>query len=232
MLPLAALLACSEGDYKIDTLDTVDSAPATGWCVGFEDGTLGEVGWPGEEQVNLESGAVLKVLAEGDDWSALEGEEQLDFDGTYALLLRSNPEGEPSSVASATLDPFVVEHAWLGWLQISEVDKTGVWTGAELLDLDGGILARLDIPPRTGGFIPGLRDELDPIEAIPNITLDAPQVGALVPQRVDMSPWLGESVSLRLLQHTALTGNGFFTVYDRICLDAEVEGEELGWQEG
>ena len=45
-----------------------------------------------------------------------------------------------------------------------------------------------------------------------------------------MSPWAGESLRLRLYQHTRIQDNGFFTLFDDICAGTALT-EGLAWGE-
>ncbi len=197
------------------------------WCLDFEDGSLEPVGYAGSA-IELFDGAKLKVVSEGSDYSALSGEELLGFDGWRALLMRSNDAGDTSSVSIATTDFFVVEDPHLWWWTLSEVDERGINLYADLLDENGTIVASLDLAVDTGGFVPTLSEGDDPIEGYEEITQGEPVVGELVQQVTDVSTWTGQSLRLRLYQHTRIQDNGFFTLFDDICAGTALT-EGLAW---
>ena len=54
------------------------------WCIDWESGTLEDAGYSGS-QVELKDGAIVLVAEEGQEYSALIGEDQLDYGGTHTL---------------------------------------------------------------------------------------------------------------------------------------------------
>ena len=219
--------ADSSADSPADSApdSPVDTAPPPSTCFTWEDGDLSDAGFGGDYE-QLTDGAILVIEAEGGDWSALNGEETLDFRDTYALVMRSSHDGDPDSVSRATTPAFEVTYPTLGWWQLSEVDKRGIYLGAELLGEDGAVLATLDIPVETGGFVPGLSEDQLPLDAFPEIVVGPGTPGALVQQVTDVSPWLGQTVRLQIVQHTEIDDNGFFTALDDLCVD-ELPGASL-----
>lgn len=189
-------------------------------CIGWEDGSLDAAGYTGRK-IELTDGALVLVVREGDDWSALEGEEAIELRGERALVLRSSHDGRVDSVAVATTPVFDVDPdapGQLSWWQLSEVDDRGIALTADILDEDDTILTSLDLPVRTGGFLPALKPEHEPVDGFPEIIEDIGSAGVLVRQTLDLSPFGGLSIRLRLFQHTLVERNGFFTVLDDICL--------------
>ena len=178
--------------------------------------------------VELDDGALVLVAEEGDDYSALVGEESLDYRGTRILVLRSSHAGDVDSEAIATTPPFELTHAALWWWQLSEVGDHGVEVRAQLLDTDGQVLAEAGVPAVTGGYVPALEDYHDPIVGCPEIGYGEPSVGELIPQGIDVSAWLGQTVQLRLLQHTRIDNNGFFTLIDDICHGPDATASAAG----
>ena len=58
---------------------------------------------------------------------------------------------------------------------------------------------------------------------------DEGEPGVLTLQSIDMSDWVGETVRLRLYQHTIVEENGFFTVFDDICHGDGEAADLLTW---
>lgn len=187
------------------------------WCIDFESGTLDDVGWPGERQVQLEDGGIVVVVEEGGSWSALRGEDALALSGDHALVLRSSHDGRVDSLAVATTRPFRVTHDTVTWTQLSEVDDRGVSLDLEVLDLAGAVLDTVSLTVETGGFVPGLEESHEPIDELPEIVVGTGTGGTAVPQSVDLSAWRDEEVQLRFTQHTRIEDNGFFTLLDDVC---------------
>ena len=205
--------------------------PEPDWCLDFEDYSLDDAGYSGTSVV-LHDGAIVKLVGEGTEFSALAGEELLELPGYLSLLLRSSDAGEVSSLAIATTPSFTAGAGDLGWWTLSEADSRAVVLYADLLDGNGTILASLDLEAQTGGYVPALLEEHEPIEEYPDITHGEPTPGALVQQLTDLSPFAGQELRLRLYQHTAIEGQGFFTLFDDICAGAalaEVGVERLEW---
>ena len=188
------------------------------WCIDWESGTLEDAGYSGS-QVELKDGAIVLVAEEGQEYSALIGEDQLDYGGSHTLVLRSSHLGDKDSVAILQTEPFDVEHPHLWWSQLSEVRAEGIAIEAQLIDANTAqVMARLDLPVETGGFVPALQDTHAPIEGFPEIDYGSPSLGVMVMQTVDMSAFQGLRVSLRIAQHTRVEDNGFFTLIDDICV--------------
>lgn len=199
------------------------------WCLTWESGTLADAGYEGRE-VELWDGGRVFVVQEGQNFSALNGEEGIDFIDDWALVLRSSHDGDPDSVAIATSPTFVVEEPLLWWWQVSEVDGDGIALYADLMGPPGeGVLASMDIPVETGGNIPGKKLNYPPVEGYPEIHFGPGQPGVLTWQAVDMSDWIGEEVRLRLYQHTKIQINGFFTAFDDICHGPGEAADALAW---
>ncbi|MCB9798040.1 MAG: hypothetical protein H6741_35630, partial [Alphaproteobacteria bacterium] len=158
--------------------------------------------------------------------------EALLLRGERALLMRSSDLGAVDSVAIATTPAFEVRSPELWWWGVSEVDERGVVLYADLLDVEGRQLASLDLPVATGGFVPALPETADPIEAIPEIGYKGARHGVLTRQVIDLSPFEGQTLRLRLYQHTRIPGSGFFTLVDDLCV-GEANGDEprLEWGE-
>jgi hypothetical protein len=215
------------GDTGDDTgfaLPDVDPDTPVPWCIHFEGGTLADVGWPGQRQVELDTGGIVVVVEEGASWSALRGEEALDLSGDHALVLRSSHDGRVDSLAVATTRPFRVTADRVTWTQLSEVDARGVALDLEVLDGAGAVLHAEPLSVETGGFVPGLEDAFDPIVGIPEIVVGPGVVGVPVAQSVDLSPWRDEELQLRFTQHTQIVDNGFFTLLDDVCADPTGSG--------
>ncbi|MCB9762588.1 MAG: hypothetical protein H6739_22505 [Alphaproteobacteria bacterium] len=259
LLPLLALVACRmdgslvlTDDVKADGTDSggVDTGPIgetgetgetadTGepwvepddaplWCLDFEDATLADAGYEGDF-VELYDGALVLNVFEGQSFSALRGEESLDWRGVRALALRSSHSGEVSSVSIATTPVFEVAAPELWWWQLSEVDARGLVLYADLLAEDGAQLASVDLPVETGGFIPALEDEHRRLPDFPEIDYGDPTPGRMVQQVIDMRAFEGQRVKLRLYQHTRLSENGFFSAFDDLCLGEAEADPGLEW---
>lgn len=187
------------------------------WCLDFEDGSLEPVGYEGDF-VEREDGGLVLVASEGQEFSALWGEELLDFGGSHALVLRSSHAGEVYSSGVATTAPFVVSASHLRLWQLSEVDEAGISFELELLHpFEELVLASIDLPVQTGGFVPALLSYHAPIPGFPEITTESYSPGVLVELSVDVRALEGQQVRLRLTQNTRVDNNGFFTVIDDLC---------------
>ena len=202
-------------------------------CLDFESGTLEDAGYTGSF-VELWDGALVLVAEEGvTQYSALRGEDALDYGDRHALVLRSSHDGRVESLEIATTPPFTIEdndgvaHLW--WSQLSEVDADGVRIYADLLDETGTIVASLDVPVETGGFVPGLREDHAPIEGFEEIEHGPGQPGVLVRQVTDVGAFTEQALRLRIYQHTRVENNGFFTLFDDICLGATGAAAPLAW---
>lgn len=197
--------------------------PPDEWCLDFEDGSLVPVGYEGDF-VEREDGGLVLVAEEGDEFSALWGEELLDFGGTHALVLRSSHAGEVTSSGVATTAPFEVSSSHLRLWQLAEVDESGISFLLELLDpVEDRALASQELPVETGGFVPALLSHHAPIPGFPDITTESYTPGVLVELSVDVRAFGGQTVRLRLTQNTRVDNNGFFTVIDDLCHGAAAE---------
>jgi hypothetical protein len=234
--PLALLLlptglAC-RGEFGLSALDAdTASAPPPRRCLDFDDGTLADLGWSEARQRRMLDGALVVAVEEGDDWSALLGEDSLVLDGGGALVMRSSHDGRVHSTAQATTPAFPVESPHASWRQLSEVGAQGIALSVAVLAVDGERLAERPIPVHTGGFVPALAAAHGTIGEAPEITHDAPLPGDATRQVLDLSPWLGQDVRLRFRQHTRIARNGFFTVLDQVCLQTLAgRADVLGWE--
>ncbi len=213
-------IVCDPGSY------VAPSVQDALWCIDFEDGALDDVGYPGASDVTLWDGARVLALGEGQDISALNGEECVGFAGDWGVALRSDDDGDPASVAIVTTPVFTVEASDLFWSVLNEVDERGIYWALDVQDADGLVLASAVLPSSTGGHVPGLNSEQALIPDIPEIGIGLGTPGELVEQAVDLSPWHDESVRLRFYQHTVSPGNGFLTLLDQICAGTPPEHSE------
>ena len=201
-------------------------------CLTWESATLFDAGYTGDF-VELWDGAMVLVAREGvTAYSALEGEEALDYRDDHALVLRSSHDGDTGSTAIATTPLWDIPEdgsPQLWWWQLSEVDGDGIELYADLIDAAGTIVASLDVPVETGGYLPGLLPSHAPIDGFDEIVEGPGQVGELVLQSTDLTPFAGQRLRLRLYQHTRVENNGFFTVFDDLCLGAGEAPALLSW---
>ncbi len=230
LVPIAALLLGCRSDVLLSEEKPRELGEDTGqaplpdedplpdaWCLDFEDGSLLPVGYEGDF-VEREDGGLVLVAGEGQEFSALWGEELLDFGGTHALVLRSSHAGEVTSSGVATTAPFEVSASHLRLWQLSEVDEAGISFLLELLHpVDEAVLASTELPVQTGGFVPALLSHHEPIPGFPEITTESYSPGVLVELSVDVRAFAGQQVRLRLTQNTRVDNNGFFTVIDDLC---------------
>lgn len=229
LLLLPAALAC-RSELGLSPIGVDTAAPPAPPCLGFDDGTLSDLGGAADRQRRGLDGALIVAVQEGQDWSALLGEDELQLDGGGALVLRSSHDGRVHSTAQATTPAFPVESAHASWRQLSEVGALGIALSVTVLSADGHPLASRRVPVHTGGFVPALATAHRAIAGAPEITRGAPSLGAPTRQVLDLGPWLGEEIRLRFRQHTRVPRNGFFTVLDEICPQT-VAGRTpvLGW---
>ena len=157
-------------------------------------------------------------------------EANLDLGGRHALGMRSSEGGNPDSVAIATTPFFTVEAPQLWWRHLSEADERGVVLYADLMAESGAVLGSLDFLAETGGFVPGLAPGQEPINAIPEIEEGEGTPGELVTMTTDITAWQGENIRLRLYQHTTISEQGFFTIFDDICTGTHEESA-VTWDE-
>jgi hypothetical protein len=186
---------------------------------GFETGELSGWGHPGEDRYHADEGGYVMTVPEGADFSALRGEEDVELNGQFALLLRSNDAGEVDSVAVLRTGVIQVPGPTLTFVQLSEVGGAGIDLALRVLDEDGGILDEIAIPAVNGGYVPALQPQHQPIEGYPEIGYGEPTVGAMTMQSIDLYAYLGDFVMLELRQHTNVPENGFFTLLDDVCIE-------------
>ncbi|MEE2830063.1 MAG: hypothetical protein VX498_12810 [Myxococcota bacterium] len=225
LLP-TVLLGCSEAMLVLSPLDSgVGDGPAVeltpidpGGC-GFEDYDLADFGHPGEMHYLPPEGGKVVIVEEGANYSALVGEEAVVFHGDYALLLRSNDEGDPESLAVVRTLPFVPQNPLFVIDQLSEVGPQGISLGVRVLSEGGELLYEEELEVVTGGFVPELLEEHDPIEGFPEIDQNSAQPGDFTRQYFDMDEWYEaeELIMLEFWQHTLVESNGFFTLFDNLC---------------
>ena len=196
------------------------------WCLDFESGDLTEVGYEGP-QVTLGNEALLANVAEGDNFLALTGEERVVFRGDHALLMRAYPLAQPALLAVATTSFFMVEEPDFSWFQLSEVSSGGVWLAADVMAPDGRVLASLEIPVETGGHLAGLPPDFSPIEGLNDVVVGEGFPGEFVGQRIDLGPFIGETISLRFYQYSRIPDNAFFTLFDDLCSGWSAEIADL-----
>jgi hypothetical protein len=214
-------------DSGNEALDTGDLPDEPAWCLDWESGTLENAGYTGS-QVELDDGGIVLVAPEGQEYSALIGEDQLDYIDEHALVLRSSHQGEVKSVAVMQTPFFIVSHDQLWWWQLSEVHQEGVSLEAQLVTVYDEELAAMSVPVETGGYIPALQEDHSPIKGFPEIDQGEPTMGNLVQQGVDLSAFMGTELALRFSQHTLVQDNGFFTLLDEICV-GRMEDPGLDW---
>ena len=193
---------------------------------GFEDGDLAAFGHPGESWYEAPEGGRVVIVDEGTDFSALSGEEDLEFDGERAVMLRSNDAGDVDTSAVIRTVPFRPGEATFVMDQLSEVDGEYLALSVAIIDAGTGeTFEYLDIDVTTGGFIPELLPEHQVIPDAPHITYDGGRSGVFVRTWIDVSDhWLARrEIQLEFRQHTRLQDNGFFTLLDNLCLQSIVE---------
>lgn len=222
-----ALLAvgCSDLEIQLPSLDPIEQpddglAPIDPAACGFEDGDFGGFGHPGETELAPPEGGRVFVVEQFTDFSALAGEEQIEmFEGERAALLRSNDAGDPATVAVLTTVPFVPNHRVFVMDQLSEVGADGVALSVRVLGDDGAVLEERDLAVHTGGYVPALLDEHDPIPGAPWIDQDSGREGEFTRTLLDVAEWFdsGETIQLQFRQHTLIEHNGFFTLLDNLC---------------
>ena len=205
----------SNPDSGMDTGDVEPVEPFR-WCIDFETGDLSEIGYSGA-QVSLGNGALLANVKEAEQFSALTAEDRIEFRGDHALLMRAYPLEQPALLAVVSTPFFRVEDADLSWVQLSEVGEGGIWLAADVMDTEGYVLGSLELPVETGGHLAGLPPDYAPIEGLADVVVGEGMPGEFVGQRVDMTPFLGEEISLRVYQYSRVDDNAFFTLLDDIC---------------
>ena len=227
-------VACSGGkdDVRINHTDTGnDTFTATSEkCFDWEDRKLDDAGYPNVDEIDLWDGAVVFNIHEGQYFSDLIGEEQIELNDNRAVMMRSSAEGDPTSISIITTPYFEVTNTQLYWWQISEVGPTGVEIYADLINRDNIIVASIDIPVETGGYIPALDDSMEPIPGFEEISYGHATIGKLVAQVSDVSVFRGDELKLRIYQHTKQEGFGFFTIFDDICIGESSSEQTLDWE--
>ncbi len=214
------------GETGLDSGDTGDSADTGNTqdtdttvldprCLDFETGLLVDLGYVGDKAV-LWDGAILAIAGEGEDFSALTAEEGIDMPGDYSLLMRSSDEGEVDSISIATTPDFWVVDPHLTWMQLSEVDERGLVLAVDVLTPESTVLASAMVP-LAGAHQPGLLEETNPLEELPEVVVGPGVPGTFEGQAIDLSPWLDQEVKVRFYQHTLVEGSGFFTLMDDLC---------------
>ena len=216
----------SDDDVSDDDTDDDDTAtdddtddPSDYEGCSFETGDLTGFGHPGSDWWVSEEGGMVVIFAEGDDFSGLVGEEDLEFTGDFAALLRSNEQADPDTWGHLVTDAFVPLVPTLIFDQLSEVDDRGIELEVAILDPDGTVLEQQSLPVETGGFVPGLPPGGLPFEDFPEITVGGGQAGEFVRHEIDLTPyWQSQqTIQVRFRQHTTLDGVGFFTLLDNVC---------------
>jgi hypothetical protein len=209
--------------------DSAEPIEEPAWCLDWEGGTLEDAGYSGS-QVELDDGGIVLVAPEGQEYSALIGEDQLDYIDEHSLVLRSSHQGEIKSIAVMQTPFFVVSHDQLWWWQLSEVRQEGIALEAQLVTAYDGRLAQMSVPVVTGGYVPALQESHAPIAGFSEIDYGEPTMGSLVQQGVDISDFMGTEVALRISQHTLVEDNGFFTLLDQICV-GRLSSVDLEWED-
>ena len=144
---------------------------------------------------------------------------------TCVALFPSGRQRQRRYFADGTFD---VEHPHLCGVSCPRRAE-GIAIGVQLIDANTAqVMARLDLPVETGGYVPALQDTHAPIEGFPEIDYGSPSLGVMVMQTVDMSAFQGLRVSLRIAQHTRVEDNGFFTLIDDICV-GQNDSAALEW---
>jgi len=199
-------------DTGVDTGDPVR-------VCGFETGELSGFQHPGVTWAASDDGGIAALFEQGEDFSGLLGEEDIEFFGQYALVIRSNDDGDTDTWGSITTNPFVPQTPSFTIQQISEVDERGVELELQILDVQGELLHAEQLPVESGGHVPGLAEGQEPIEGFPEIQLGSQQAGSFVLTVADLSAWYeaGETIQVRVRQRTLVQGVGFFTLLDDLC---------------
>lgn len=214
----AALLAGCRAEAILWELPEPLPPVADGLC-GFEDNDLEGFRLAGESWIDQqESGGRVAIVAEGDEFSALRGEESLEFPGDRAAMLRPHDAGDLEDRAVLTTNPFEPVSRYFVMDQLSEVGEDGIRLELRFLDAEDRVLELRELPVLTGGFVPALRPEHSPIVGFEDIGYGDPQSGSFVRTYIDLAPWheMGP-ISLEFRQHTRVQDQGFFTLLDNLC---------------
>ena len=203
-------------DDDTTAADDDDAAPEV--C-GFETGYLGGFGHPGADWWTSPEGGMVVIVEEGQDFSGLVGEEALVFEGDHAALLRSSEDADPDTWGHLLTDPFVPVVPTLVFDQLSEVDDRGVELDLAILDEHGAVLQQQTVAVDTGGFVPGLPPGGEPLPDFPEIVQGGGTPGTFVQHVIDLTPYWqgGQTIQVRIRQHTRIEGAGFFTLLDDVC---------------
>ena len=198
----------------LSDITTVDP----GAC-GFEDNDLAGFGYPGEVIYVAPEGGKVAIVEEHANYSALAGEDGVDFAGDYSLLIRSNDAGDPGSIAVVRTLPFVPQNPLFIMDQLSEVGSEGIALSLRVLSSDGEFIEERELPVHTGGYVPALEAWHEPIEGFPEISSDSAAPGEFIRDYLDTSEWhqAGAEIVLEFRQHTLAQHNGFFTLLDNLC---------------
>ena len=235
LLPLAVasfvLTACFDSGMVLppeppdlgDDDDVAEPTPVdTGLC-GFEDNDLAGFGHPGESSWFPPDGGKIAIVQEGWDFSGLDGERDIQFFGQRAVLMRSNDMGDPESVAVIPTNHFRPQNPSFVMEQLSEVDSSGIDLSVHILGEDETVLEERQLEVHTGGYVPALLDEHQPIEGYDYITVDSAMPGEFTRTSIDVSDYTGEVIQLEFRQHTLVELNGFFTLLDNLCDGEPIE---------
>ncbi len=185
----------------------------------FESGDLTGFGHPGENWSQSAAGGMTVVVEQGADFSALLGEEQIAFTGKWAVLLRSNEQGDPKAYAEIVTDSFIPVADSFIIDQVSEVDGRGLELTLSILDSNGNTIEDLPFTVQTGGHLPGLKPEHEPFEQFPEITTESATPGSFFRKVVDLSTYYQtqQRIQIRIRQNTKISEAGFFTLLDNLC---------------
>jgi len=231
LLPLLCALlcvGCIDGAIDLSDLydpidpevpDLSDITTVDPSACGFEDNDLASFGHPGEVIYIAPEGGKVAIVAEHANYSALGGEDGVDFHGDYALLIRSNDAGDPGSMAVVRTLPFVPQNRLFVVDQLSEVGSEGISLSLRVLSAEWELIAERDLAVHTGGYVPALEEWHQPVEGFPHLTEDSASPGEFTRQYVDVSLWQddGTEIVLEFRQHTLVESNGFFTLLDNLC---------------
>jgi hypothetical protein len=169
----------------------------------FESGTF--QGWaPGGE-----NGGFASIAARGSCYSANDT-SAISFDGNlssnYAALLRSNPQGDPKSVARLRSQPFSAGNGIIFSALSETLDPDPghhpVELSVNIIDSSGSTVAEL--PLRT---------------AVIQLTQGCPSEGrdgAFSKHFIDTHHFAGQEISIEFTQHTRHDGFGYFTLIDNV----------------
>ena len=186
---------------------------------GFELGDLTGFGHPFATWWVSPEGGLVTVVEQGDDFSGLVGEDDIEFSGDHAALLRSNEAADSQTWGQLITDPFVPAVPIFSFDQLSEVDDRGIELEISILDEYDNVLQSQMLTVETGGFVPGLPPGADPLDDFPEIVVGGTQTGTFVHHEFDLTPYwqASQTIQVRFRQHTLVDGVGFFTLLDNVC---------------